>query len=91
MSPTLQTLLKQKLTKDLTDTSSLNATLKGNITRNLAELKVKEDKLLDFYLEGKLPQETYDLKKAAIDKEIAGTRSNRRKIPDHKQRNKEDC
>lgn len=71
LSPTLQTLLKQKLTKDLTDTSSLNATLKGNITRNLAELKVKEDKLLDFYLEGKLPQETYDLKKAAIDKEIA--------------------
>lgn len=70
LSPTLQTLLKQKLTKDLTDTSSLNATLKGNITRNLAELKVKEDKLLDFYLEGKLPQETYDLKKAAIDKEI---------------------
>ncbi len=66
----MQTLLKQKLTKDLTDTSSLNATLKGNITRNLAELKVKEDKLLDFYLEGKLPQETYDLKKAAIDKEI---------------------
>lgn len=42
----------------------------GRHGRKLNELKVKEDNLLDFYLEGKLPQSTYETKKATIDKEI---------------------
>lgn len=43
---------------------------KAKITSKINELKVKEDNLLDFYLEGKLPQSTYETKKAAIDKEM---------------------
>ena len=43
---------------------------KAKITSKINELKVKEDNLLDFYLEGKLPQSTYETKKTAIDKEM---------------------
>ena len=43
---------------------------KSRMTSKLNELKIKEDNLLDFYLEGKLPQSTYESKKAAIDKEV---------------------
>lgn len=38
--------------------------------QGLNELKVKEENLLDFYLEEKLSQITYEIKKTAIDKEI---------------------
>lgn len=40
------------------------------MSQKINELKVKEDKLLDFYLEGKLTQDIYDIKKVSIDKEI---------------------
>lgn len=65
----MQELLKQNLLKDLNDTSRFNASIKRNITNKLNELKTKEDKLLDFYLEGKLPQATYDLKMGQINSE----------------------
>lgn len=67
---TLQETLKKQLLQELNDTSRFNAIIKTNITNQLTELKVKEDKLLDFYLEEKLPQSTYDMKKALIDKEL---------------------
>lgn len=66
----LQEVLKNQLLKNLNDTSQFNAMFKAKITNKINELKVKEDNLLDFYLEGKLPQSTYETKKAAIDKEI---------------------
>ena len=66
----LQELLKKQIIHDLTDTSKLNSTIKTNVTKKINELKIKEDKLLDFYLEGKLTQDIYDIKKASIDKEI---------------------
>lgn len=66
----LQEALKSQLLKNLNDTSQFNAAFKAKITSKLNELKVKEDNLLDFYLEEKLPQSTYETKKAAIDKEI---------------------
>lgn len=69
ISPTLQEILKQHLTKKLNDTAKFNTILKINITNKLTELKQKEDKLLDFYLEGKLPQSTYEEKQARIAQE----------------------
>lgn len=42
-------------------------------------MKVKEDKLLDFYLEGKLTQDIYDMKKASIDKEIKSLEDTQKK------------
>lgn len=65
----LQEALKKQLLKNLNETSQVNATFKANITSKLNDLKVKENNLLDFYLEGKLPQSTYETKKAVIDKE----------------------
>ena len=49
------------------------------MTKKINELKIKEDKLLDFYLEGKLTQDIYDMKKASIDKEIKGLEENKEK------------
>ena len=66
----LQEPLKKQILNDLTDTSKLNTTIKNNVTKKINELKIKEDKLLDFYLECKLTQDIYDIKKASIDKEI---------------------
>ncbi len=66
----LQETLKNQLLKNLNDTSQFNAMFKAKITNKINELKVKEDNLLDFYLEEKLPQSTYETKKAAIDKEM---------------------
>lgn len=66
----LQEALKKQFLKNLNDTSQFNAMFKAKITNNINELKVKEDNLLDFYLERKLPQSTYDSKKEAIDKEM---------------------
>ena len=68
----LQEALKNQIVKDLNDTAKLNTTIKTNITKKINELKVKEDKLLDFYLEGKLTQAIYDAKKAIIDREMQG-------------------
>ena len=65
----LQESLQKIITKDLTDTSVFNRNIKANITSKLTELKVKEDKLLDFYLEGKLPQAAYDKRQEQIEKE----------------------
>lgn len=69
LSTSMQEALKEKLLKDLNDTSRFNATIKRSITNKLNELKAKEDKLLDFYLEGKLPQTTYDVKITQINTE----------------------
>lgn len=66
----LQEALKNQLLKNLNETSQINAAFKSRMTSKLNELKIKEDNLLDFYLEGKLPQSTYETKKAAIDKEM---------------------
>lgn len=66
----LQEALKNQLLKNLNETSQINAAFKSRMTSKLNELKIKEDNLLDFYLEGKLPQSTYETKKATIDKEI---------------------
>ena len=41
--------------------------------------KIKEDKLLDFYLESKLTQEIYEQKKAILDKEIKGLEDTKEK------------
>lgn len=76
LPPTLQEALKAQLLKDLNDTSRFNATIKTKITNQLNDLKLKEDRLLDFYLEGKLPQATYDVKKAEIDNEIKQLQEN---------------
>lgn len=69
LPPKLQQLLQQHMVKQLNDTARFNTTLKTNITNKLTDLKVKEDKLLDFYLEGKLPQSTYEEKQAQITQE----------------------
>ncbi|MBR1825964.1 MAG: recombinase family protein [Alphaproteobacteria bacterium] len=66
LPPKLQELLQKHLIKQLNDTAQFNTTLKSNITKQLTELKIKEDKLLDFYLEGKLSQATYEEKQAQI-------------------------
>lgn len=71
----LQETLKNQLLKNLNETSQFNATFKSRITSKLNELKIKENNLLDFYLEGKLPQSTYETKKATIDKEIEELKS----------------
>lgn len=64
-----QEALKNKLLKDLKETATFNAGVKSNTTKLLTALKQKEDRLLDFYLEGKLEQSTYDSKKAEIESE----------------------
>ena len=69
LPPTIQELLKKKLLKDLNQTAAFNASVKSNTTNLLTALKLKEDRLLDFYLEGKLNQATYDSKKAEIESE----------------------
>ena len=69
LPPTLQKVLKNQLIKDLDDTSAFNKIMKTNISNKLTELKVKEDKALDFYLEGKLSQEIYEAKQEQISKE----------------------
>ena len=66
----IQEALKNKLLKDLNQTATFNAGVKSNTTNLLTALKQKEDRLLDFYLECKLTQDIYDIKKASIDKEI---------------------
>lgn len=66
LPPKLQEIVKEKLTQELNDTSAFNKTMKTNITKQLNELKVKEDNLLDYYLEGKLPQATYEAKQEQI-------------------------
>lgn len=66
LPPKLQEAVKNKLIQDLNDTSSFNKKMKTNITNKLTELKIKEDNLLDFYLEGKLPQATYETKQEQI-------------------------
>lgn len=65
----IQDALKNKLLKDLKETATFNAGVKSNTTNLLTALKQKEDRLLDFYLEGKLEQSTYDSKKAEIESE----------------------
>ena len=65
----LQQLLKKKLLKDLNQTAAFNTSVKSNTTNLLTALKLKEDRLLDFYLEGKLNQAIYDSKKAEIESE----------------------
>ena len=69
LPPSLQEIIKKKLLQELNDTSAFNKTMKTNITNKLNELKYKEDNLLDFYLEGKLSQETYELKQAQFAKQ----------------------
>ena len=75
----MQEPLKEQILRSLTDTSKLNTTIKINVTKKINELKIKEDKLLDFYLEGKLTQDIYDMKKASIDKEIKGLENTQEK------------
>lgn len=55
--------------KDLNQTANFNASIKSNTTNLLTALKLKEDRLLEFYLEGKLNQAIYDSKKAEIESE----------------------
>lgn len=69
LPPTIQELLKKKLLKDLNQTAAFNTSVKSNTTNLLTALKLKEDRLLDFYLESKLEQSTYDSKKAEIESE----------------------
>lgn len=66
LPPKLQEIVKEKLTQELNDTSVFNKTMKTNITKQLNELKVKDDNLLDYYLEGGLPKETYEEKHKQI-------------------------
>ena len=66
----VQEALKEQLFKQLNDISQFNATFKSRITNNINDLRVKENNLLDFYLEGKLPQSTYENKKAEIDDKL---------------------
>ena len=47
----MQEPLKEQILRSLTDTSKLNTTIKINVTKKINELKIKEDKLLDFYLD----------------------------------------
>ena len=75
----LQEVLKKQLLKNLNDTSQFNAAFKSRTINKINELKIKEDALLDFYLEGKLPQSTYETKKASIDKEIKELEANAEK------------
>lgn len=65
----IQESLKKKLLKDLNQTANFNASVHANTTNLLTDLKQKEDRLLDFYLEGKLDQPTYDRKKLEIESE----------------------
>ena len=69
LPPKLRELVTKKLIQDLNDTSSFNKKIKTDITNRLIELKTKEDALLDFYLEGKLPQATYEAKQEQIAKQ----------------------
>ena len=69
LPPRLRELVTKKLIQDLNDTSSFNKKIKTDITNRLIELKTKEDALLDFYLEGKLPQATYEAKQEQIAKQ----------------------
>ena len=69
LPPKLQEVVKNKLVQDLNDTSVFNKKMKTNITNKLTELKIKEDNLLDFYLEDKLPQAKYEEKQEQITKE----------------------
>ena len=66
----LQELLKKQIIHDLTDTSKLNSTIKTNVTKKINELKIMQDKLLDYLLVHKLTDDVYDRKKDSIDKEI---------------------
>lgn len=75
----MQELLKEQIIHNLNDTATLNTTIKTNITKKINELKIKEDKLLDFYLESKLTQEIYEQKKATLDKEIKGLEETKEK------------
>ena len=75
----MQELLKEQIIHNLNDTATLNTTIKTNITKKINELKIKEDKLLDFYLESKLTQEVYEQKKATLDKEIKGLEDTKEK------------
>lgn len=75
----MQEPLKEQILRSLTDTSKLNTTIKINVTKKINELKIKEDKLLDFYLESKLTQEVYEQKKATLDKEIKGLEETKEK------------
>lgn len=68
---TLQESLQKHLIKQLNDTAKFNTRLKTDITNKLTDLKIKEDKLLDFYLEGKLTQSTYETKQKQIAQERA--------------------
>ena len=66
----LQEPLKKQIIHDLTDTSKLNSTIKTNVTKKINELKIMQDKLLDYLLVHKLTDDVYDRKKDSIDKEI---------------------
>lgn len=64
--PPLQAILKQHVVKTLNNTANFNANLKGNITNKLNELKIKEDRLLDCFLDGTFTKEFFEEKQAKI-------------------------
>lgn len=61
--------LKAEIRKKLKEENQNTATLKKGITEKLNQLKDKENRLFDFYLEGKCDEQTYNQKRFEIDEE----------------------
>lgn len=79
LPPTLQEVLKKQLLKELNDTALFNKTIKTKLTNEINELKAKEERLLDFYLEQKVTSNLYEKQAAIIAKQIKELETNAEK------------
>lgn len=66
----LQEDLRKQCLKGLNDTTQFNKVFKIKLTNEINDLRLKEERILDFYLEQKVSQDIYEKQLANIEKQI---------------------
>lgn len=69
ISATMLDLLKKNVREYLDVQTASKANVKRDLTNQLKQLKAKEARLFDFYLDGNIDKSLYETKKAELDKE----------------------
>lgn len=69
ISATMLDLLKKNVREYLDVQSASKASVKRDLTNQIKQLKAKEARLFDFYLDGNIDKSMYETKKAELDKE----------------------
>lgn len=71
ISPTILDLIKKNVRQHLDNESIVNANVKRKITNQVNTLIAKEERLLDFFLDGNIDKSVYEAKKSEIEAEKA--------------------